>query len=340
MAGSCRSGATTSGGAAGLAGLDMGIGCNKWGTKAGKFDGDALEATYVTALDLGVRLFNTAQVYPTSEACIGDLRSRTGRRESFVVSKFNSLGKAPAQLVESLRASLRDLRMAKVDGFLVHFPKGDLRALAAALAEAVDAGLVDHVGCSNFGETALRELHGLLKARNVPLAFNEIEFSLLRRRPETDGLLACCAELSVTVLAWAPLASGRLAGGHRADVTNPRSAPVLRALDVVSEKCGRTPAQVAINWCICKGVVPIPGARTKAQAEELCGAKNFRLSRTEVVALDSCALDSAGFYDDPEALLCFLGIKPPRSLRPLVVAFLKCALRLATALTPLQRDLR
>ena len=78
----------------------------------------------------------------------------------------------------------------------------------------------------------------------------------------------------------------------------------------------------------------------KAQAEELCGAKNFRLSRTEVVALDSCALDSAGFYDDPEALLCFLGIKPPRCLRPLVVAFLKCALRLATALTPLQRDLR
>ena len=99
--------------------------------------------------------------------------------------------------------------MAKVDGFLVHFPKGDLHALAAALAEAVDAGLVDHVGCSNFGETALRELHGLLKARNVPLAFNEIEFSLLRRRPETDGLLACCAELSVTVLAWAPLASPR-----------------------------------------------------------------------------------------------------------------------------------
>ena len=76
--------------------LVMGIGCNKWGTDPAKFDAGALEATYVAALDAGVTLFNTAQAYPTSEACLGGLRART-RRPAFVVSKFNSLAAAPSQ---------------------------------------------------------------------------------------------------------------------------------------------------------------------------------------------------------------------------------------------------
>ena len=232
--------------AAPLPDLVMGIGCNKWGTDPAKFDAGALEATYVAALDAGVTLFNTAQAYPTSEACLGGLRART-RRPAFVVSKFNSLAAAPQKLVASLRESLDALGAAKVDGFLVHFPRGDLAALADGLAAAVGAGLVDHVGCSNFGERALRRLHGLLAERGVPLRFNEIEFSLLRRKPETDGLLACCAELGVTVLAWAPLASGRLGASHAADVSNPKARPLLRALEVVAEKTGRTTTQVALG---------------------------------------------------------------------------------------------
>ena len=84
--------------AAPLPDLVMGIGCNKWGTDPAKFDAGALEATYVAALDAGVTLFNTAQAYPTSEACLGGLRART-RRPAFVVSKFNSLAAAPHALV-------------------------------------------------------------------------------------------------------------------------------------------------------------------------------------------------------------------------------------------------
>ena len=323
--------------AAPLPDLVMGIGCNKWGTDPAKFDAGALEATYVAALDAGVTLFNTAQAYPTSEACLGGLRART-RRPAFVVSKFNSLAAAPHALVASLRASLDALGAAKVDGFLVHFPRGDLAALADGLAAAVGAGLVDHVGCSNFGERALRRLHGLLGERGVPLRFNEVEFSLLRRKPETDGLLACCAELGVTVLAWAPLASGRLGASHASDVKNPKARPLLRALEVVAEKTSRTTTQVALNWCICKGVVPIPGARTRAQAEENCGAASFRLSKAEVVALDAYALDGEGFYRDPDAILCFLGVRPPRLLRPLLAALVRVALFVAAAVLPLQPD--
>ncbi|KAH8092302.1 oxidoreductase [Aureococcus anophagefferens] len=138
-------------------------------------------------------------------------------------------------LVASLRASLDALGAAKVDGFLVHFPRGDLAALADGLAAAVGAGLVDHVGCSNFGERALRRLHGLL------------------------------------------------GGGN-------------------------------------------------------CGAASFRLSKAEVVALDAYALDGEGFYRDPDAILCFLGLRPARLLRPLLAALVRVALFVAAALLPLQPD--
>ena len=121
-------------------------------------------------------------------------------------------------------------------------------------------------------------------------------------------------------------------------VANPKARPLLRALEVVAEKTSRTTTQVALNWCICKGVVPIPGARTKAQAEENCGAASFRLSKAEVVALDAYALDGEGFYRDPDAILCFLGVRPPRLLRPLLAALVRVALRVAAALLPLQPD--
>ncbi|KAH8059230.1 oxidoreductase [Aureococcus anophagefferens] len=285
----------------------MGIGCNKWGTDPAKFDAGALEATYVAALDAGVTLFNTAQAYPTSEACLGGLRART-RRPAFVVSKFNSLAAAPQALVASLRASLDALGAAKVDGFLVHFPRRP-RGAADGLAAAVGAGLVDHVGCSNFGERALRRLHGLLGERGVPLRFNEVEFSLLRRKPEADGLLACCAELGVTVLAWAPLASGRLGASHANDVANPKARPLLRELEVVAEKTGRTTTQVALNWCICKGVVPIP-----ARAHEGAGGGELRrrelpAEQGRVVALSAPL--TARLLPDPTRS-GFLGLRPPR----------------------------
>ena len=129
----------------------------------------------------------------------------------------------------------------------------------------------------------------------------EIEFSLLRRR--TEALVAECLKLNITVLAWAPLGSGRLV--HPDTVGDARTRAVAGMLDVISRRRGRTPAQVALNWVICKGAVPIPGARTKAQAVENCGAAGWRLRPEDVQALDAVAVLDGGYYNDPEAVLTF-----------------------------------
>lgn len=129
-----------------------------------------------------------------------------------------------------------------------------------------------------------------------------------------------------------------MTGKHSATVTDPAVAAVARALETVAAERDKTVAQVAINWCICKGTVPIPGARTPEQATENCGALGWRLSDAEIAALDAVALDGNGFYGDPDALLCFLGLSPPRLLRPAVTSLLRWVLKVAKLLLPIQRD--
>ena len=111
-------------------------------------------------------------------------------------------------------------------------------------------------------------------------------------------------------------------------------------LDVISRRRGRTPAQVALNWVICKGAVPIPGARTKAQAVENCGAAGWRLLPEDVQALDAVAVLDGGYYNDPEAVLTFLRlqIRLPAFFRGVVHAVVRFCLRVGAYFLPLQRD--
>ena len=147
----------------------------------------------------------------------------------------------------------------------------------------------------------MRAIHGALAKRGIPLATNQVEYSLLRTRPESSGLLGACRELGVTVLAYSPVGQGRLTGKY--DATNPPPGkrnfsaypmaevePILAELRRCGERHGgKTPSQVALNWLICKGVVPIPGAKNAAQAEQNAGALGWQLTSEEVAALDRVA---------------------------------------------------
>src|SRR5262249_325607 len=161
------------------------------------------------------------------------------------------------------------------------------------------AGLVKAVGVSNYSEQEMRALHRELAQRGIPLATNQIEFSLLRTMPAANGLLAACRELGVLVLAYSPLRQGRLTGKYSASSPPPGKRnfsdfpmneidPVVEELRHIGARYGnRTPAEVALNWVICKGAIPIPGAKNKAQAEQNAGALGWRLSAEDVEALDS-----------------------------------------------------
>ena len=297
---------------------DLGLGTWAWGDRStwgmngydSSYDFETIRAAYTTSVRAGVTLLDTAEMYGNgeSERIIGRLlREDAEHRARIVVAtKFMPFPwRTPfaGALMGSLRASLDRLGLPSVHLYQIHgaISLRSARTEAAALAAAFRAGLVKAVGVSNYSERELRTIHAALAAHGIPLATNQVEYSLLRTMPERGGLLRACAELGVTVLAYSPLGMGRLTGKY--DARNPPpgrrnfSAFPMEEIDPIVAELrrigaahgGRTPSQVALNWIICKGAVPIPGAKNAAQAEQNAGALGWRLTQDEVAALDRVA---------------------------------------------------
>jgi aryl-alcohol dehydrogenase-like predicted oxidoreductase len=149
----------------------------------------------------------------------------------------------------------------------------------------------------------MQEAHQILAALGVPLAVNQVRYSLLTRQIETNGILQTARDLDVTILAYSPLAQGLLTGKYTtaykptgARSIDPRFsqdglnkiAPVLSLLSKISEKYGRTPAQVALNWLIAQGnVIPIAGVKNAEQVKQNVGALGWKLTDDELGELDT-----------------------------------------------------
>lgn len=297
----------------------LGVGTWAWGDRAvwgmGGYDAALSEATIADAweasIDAGVTLFDTAEVYGSgeSERIIGRLLATDAtRRDSLVIAtKFMPLPQklnVISALRESLLASLERLGTDRVELYQLHGPISlrSASARAEALAEVVREGLVRAVGVSNYSVREMERIHAELAKRGIPLASNQIEFSLLRRRPETTGLLAACRRLGVIPLAYSPIGQGRLTGKYSADNPPPGqrtfSAHSMEKVDAIvavlrriGEVHDRTPSQVALRWIVDKGAVPIPGAKNGRQATDNAGALGWRLTGDEVAALDAVALE-------------------------------------------------
>jgi aryl-alcohol dehydrogenase-like predicted oxidoreductase len=307
-----------------LAGSDvaigpLGVGTWAWGDKAtwgmGGYDADltrtSIQEAWDASLDAGVALFDTAEVYGDgeSERIIGELLAGTDperRSQVVLATKFMPFPwkvRLGHDLRASLLGSLERLGVDAVDLYQIHGPIS-LRghgAMADALATVHADGLVRAVGVSNYNETELRRIDAQLRSRGLRVATNQIEYSLLRTRPETTGLLDACAELGVVVLAYSPIGQGRLTGkysaanpppGRRTFSTHPM-AEVDAIVDVARRigdaHGGATPSQVALAWLVAKGAVPIPGAKSRAQAEGNAGCLGWALSADDVAALDGVA---------------------------------------------------
>ncbi len=297
----------------------LGVGTWAWGDKGtwgmGGYDhdlsADTIREAWDTSIDAGVTFFDSAEVYGRgeSERIIGRLLAADPERakRAVIATKFMpSPWKVNVRgaLLSALRASLDRLGIERVALYQIHGPIS-LRshaALAEALAAAHQARLVEAVGVSNYSPTETRSMAGELEQRGLRLATNQIEFSLLRRAPETSGLLATCAELGVLPLAYSPLGQGRLTGKYSASNPPPGKRTfsahpmeivdqVVAELRVVGERHGgKLPSQVALNWLIAKGAVPIPGAKNRKQAEENAGALGWSLDGDDLERLDRVAL--------------------------------------------------
>ena len=289
----------------------LGIGTWAWGDRfywgyGREYGEDDVQAAFGLALDRNVNFFDTAEVYGfgRSERLLGQALRDSGK-PAVVATKFMPLPwrLRRASLRRALRGSLRRLGVQQVDLYQIHwpFPPVPIERWMHALADAVEEGLVRAVGVSNYNVDQLRRAHEALAKRGVPLASNQVEYSLLQRGPERSGLLAACRDLSVTLIAYSPLGQGLLTGkytaGHPPPGARRRRArrlgsiePLIGLLRQIGEAHGgKTPAQVALNWTICKGTVPIPGAKNARQAEDNAGALGWRLADDEVAALDAAS---------------------------------------------------
>ena len=248
-------------------------------------------------------LFDTAALYSdgASERRLGEL---SRGKQLVIATKFPRRFMSRAEeLPRALEDSLSRLGRKSVDLYQHHFPlnRVSIPRLMELMADAVEAGKIRAVGVSNYSADQMRTAHAALAARGIPLASNQVEYSLLHRQPEVNGVLDACRELGVTLIAYQPLASGALTGryltGERPKglrrfakpfrrSETPAVAPVIALLRAIGERYGKSPAQVALRWLMENGnVLPIPGAKNGKQAAENAGALTFSLTSSEVEAL-------------------------------------------------------
>ncbi len=265
----------------------------------------ALEAS----LAAGVNLIDTAAMYSNgaSEKRVGEL---SRGKDVLIATKFPpGMFSRTEDFPQALEASLARLGIVTIDLYQHHFPSNrvSIARLMDFMADAVEAGKIRAVGVSNYSAEQMRIAHAALARRGIPLASNQVQYSLLHRQPETDGVLDACRELGVTLIAYQPLASGALTGKYSQGMrpaglfrrfmgTFKRqgmeaAAPVLALLRQIGERHGKSPAQVALRWLIeNECVLPIPGAKNGKQAVENAGALSFHLTPDETEQLSQAAI--------------------------------------------------
>lgn len=268
-------------------------------------------ATVRAALQGGINWFDTAELYGkgVSEASLAKALIAAGKSDDEVVvaTKWWPLLRTARNIPRSIQDRIRYLDGYSISLYMVHqpFSFSSPEAEMDAMADLVAAGKIRAVGVSNFNADGMRRAHQQLQKRGLPLAANQVLYSLLDRSIEANGILDTAKELGVTIIAYTPLASGLLTGKYH---KNPellhkkpfywrgvlqrglkKSRPLVQALEEIGARHNATPAQVALNWVIHihgEIIVTIPGATKVHQAQESAGAQRFKLAEDEIARLD------------------------------------------------------
>ena len=323
--------------------------CNQNG---GFFDtGERYGSHFKTAMGMGWGETETMISNMLKGADIKDDALRPVVATKFTPSPWRTTAES---VVEACEASRDRLGVDSIDLYQIHMPDivKPLRFLGKderhdeeyweGLAECYHRGLVKNVGVSNYGPTLVTKCHEALAKRGVPLASNQIAYSLIGRHNGAQQTVDRCNELGVKILAYYPFAMGLLTGKYSSlspemateDVVTSLSSsrrsklelkdlqryangdgkqiqaggisPLLRAMEAIASARGKTVAQVALNYIICKGALPLAGSRTADQVTDNLGALGWRLSEDEVTLLEHTAdglginFDGAGFKKTSE----------------------------------------
>jgi len=257
------------------------------------------------ALEIGCTLFDTADVYGlgpagefgAAEALLGRvLRAEPSIRARIVLATKAGIrpgvpyDSSAAYLVAACEASLRRLGVEQIDLFQVHRP--DVLAHPAEVARGFDSllrhGKIRAAGVANYSAAQTR---ALLAHLTVPLASVQPEFSALATGPLEDGVLDLALERALAVLAWSPLAQGRLGASSAAPGTPAPAARVINALDAMAERTGTPRTALAYSWIMAHPARPVPliGTQSPARIRALGAAYGVAWTRAEWYAILTAA---------------------------------------------------
>lgn len=306
---------TTTLGKNGIPVTALGIGTWAWGDSLfwdyGKtYGATQVEEAFNAAIAAGITFFDTAEVYGLgkSETLLGQFM----QKHSETIDIATKYGPAPWRVfgnsvTDAVAASLKRLQIPSITLYQVHWPFAFLMSqetLLNALADEVQQGRIKAIGVSNYSAVQMRESYEILKKRNIPLAVNQVQYSLLHRKIESNGILKTARELGVTILAYSPLAQGLLTGKYTpkrkikpdgarkldsrfSDRGLKKIMPLADFIQELSDRYDKTPSQVSLNWLISQGdIVPIPGAKNAGQTIDNAGALGWSLNSQDIEKLN------------------------------------------------------
>ena len=297
--------------APGLEVSELGLGCMGMSEFYGPRDDDVSMSVLNRAVNLGVTLFDTADIYGPhhNEELLGRFIRQNSASIS-IASKFGivrqagsysrSINNTPEYAARSCEASLKRLGVETIDLYYVHRLDASLPVEEAmgGLVRLKDAGKIRHIGLCEVSAATLRRAHAV-----HPVAAVQTEYSLWTREVEGD-ILSTCRELGIGFVAYSPLGRGFLTGAYTSDTTFedgdframlPRfekdnltaNLSIVEALKVLASEKAATPAQIALAWLLAQGdnIVPIPGTKRIKYLEENLAAADLTLSPEELSAL-------------------------------------------------------
>ena len=275
-------------------------------------------ATLNRAVDLGVTLIDTAEIYGPflNEQLIGRvLGPRRGEitlaskfaREIFDDGTFGPVNGSPAYARKALERSLVNLETDVIDLYYMHRmdPKIPIEETMGALSEFVQEGKIRYIGLSEAAPETIRRAHAV-----HPVTAVQTEYSLFERSPEENGVLQTVRELGIGFVAYSPLSRGFLSGAitkisdfaeddfrrHVPRFSDANFGENLKLVDLVRAMAvdkGVTPSQLALAWLQAQGVVSIPGTKRRRYLEENVAAADVELDAAEIAELSSIIPGSA-----------------------------------------------
>jgi aryl-alcohol dehydrogenase-like predicted oxidoreductase len=273
------------------------------------------------SLEGGINWFDTAEVYGhgASERMLAKSLDALGKKpgDMIIATKWWPMFRTASNITRTIDMRLACLSPFPIDLYQVHQPYGfssEVKEMEA-MAKLVQAKKIRHVGVSNFSAAKMRSAWETLQKSEINLLTNQVQYSLLNRKIESNGVMNTAKELGITIIAYSPLAQGMVTGkfhdnpellkniGFRkySSMFKPKgmekSRPVTELVKKLALKYEVTPSQVALNWLINfhgDTVVAIPGATKAKHAEENTGAMKFKLSSDDMRLLDEA---SAGFKE-------------------------------------------